>query len=101
MSGASAHRDRMTDAALRTTVRTLLAAGRLPRDPARQMRATYGDGARCDVCAQPTESSSVAYTMRLGSGVEARSVVMHCTCFDVWEGERGVISSDEATVAGQ
>jgi hypothetical protein len=74
---------------LRQRVRHLVAHGELPRDPATQIIAGFGDGAVCVVCERPVQSADVAYELRFGTEADARKMVMHYACFIIWDRERG------------
>jgi hypothetical protein len=87
----------MSNEKLRTMIRARLADGSLPTEPARQILARYADGAICDICAQATESGVITYTARMGAAPTARTMLMHGTCFEIWDIER---SGSRQTTAG-
>ena len=69
-------------------VRRLLAEGELPREPANQIIAGFGDGAVCRLCERPVETADVAYELTFGVDTHARKIVMHYACFILWDSER-------------
>lgn len=76
------------DEVLHARVRHLLAEGELPKEPANQIIAGFGDGAVCRVCERPVDTADVAYELTFGTDVAARKVVMHYGCFILWDTER-------------
>jgi hypothetical protein len=86
-----------TQASLRKRVTDQIVTGALPREPARAVVASYGNGSPCDICGQATAESSVAYAMRLGSGNDARSAYVHSLCFELWDEVRKLPAADVAT----
>jgi hypothetical protein len=78
----------MSNEKLRTLIRARIADGSLPTEPARQILARYADGAICDICAGATESGAITYTARMGASSAARTMLMHGTCFEIWDVER-------------
>ena len=79
-------------------MRQLLAEGELPKEPATRIIAGFGDGAVCFVCERPVQSSDVAYQLSFGAGAGARSVVMHYSCFILWDRERAAPTGDTPPV---
>jgi hypothetical protein len=73
---------------LQGRVRHLLAQGELPREPANQIIAGFGDGAVCRLCERPVVTSDVAYELTFGTDASARKIVMHYSCFILWDTER-------------
>src|SRR5688572_15833420 len=73
---------------LQARVRQLLAEGELPREPANQIIAGFGDGAVCRLCERPVSTADVAYELTFGTDAAARKVIMHYGCFILWDTER-------------
>jgi hypothetical protein len=69
-------------------VRQLLAEGELPKEPANQIIAGFGDGAVCRLCERPVGTSDVAYELTFGVEAGARKIVLHYACFILWDTER-------------
>ncbi len=73
---------------LHARARQLLAQGELPREPANQIIAGFGDGAVCRLCERPVDTADVAYELTFGTDAAARKMVMHYGCFILWDSER-------------
>lgn len=87
----------MTDAELRSIVRSKITDGTLPRDRIGVVSATYGIDQACDACSASISSGHILYKL---TRRDRETFIFHSECFVTWRAERNNVLAAELEVAG-